>query len=233
MSRPVIDKGISLNEVTHVYTLAGDPDFKFVSGTTFIKKFFRPFDAKKIATNLVKTHWKYRSYTIKQLMDEWTESALRGTRIHKEIEDYLLFKKQVKSKAAEHGIKVLNRIPTGMNIHTEVILYSKELGVSGTADILVENPLTGKWSILDWKTNSKIDRTSFKNQKGIRSATSHLPDCKFTIYTLQLSLYAYMLEEYYGIEIEKLYLAHITDDKHEVIACEYMKDVIIEMLKDK
>lgn len=234
MSRVVIDNSISLNEDTHVYTLSSDPDFKFTSGTTFVKKFFSPFDAKKIATKLVKTNWAYRNYTVESLLAEWRKTSTDGTAVHKELEDYLISKKEVTLVPAKNGMKVLKRIPANMEIYPEVILYSKEIKISGTADVLVRNPETGKWSVLDWKTREKeIEKKGFNGRTGILPATADIPDCKFYHYALQLSLYAYMLETYYGVEVAYIYIAQINSKGYEVMTAPYLKDTIIKMLKTK
>ena len=54
--------------------------------------FFEEFDAKKIATKLVRSHPKYSNHTVESLMRKWTETADYGTRVHSEIEQW--FKKQ-------------------------------------------------------------------------------------------------------------------------------------------
>jgi hypothetical protein len=40
-----------------------------------------------------------------------------------------------------------------------------------------------------------------------RSPLKHLDDCAGTKYTLQLNMYRYMLEKYYGIKVTNLLLA--------------------------
>ena len=51
----------------------------------------------------------------------------------------------------------------------------------------------------------------------------HLDSCNFNSYSLQLSLYAYMLEKRYGYKIAGLYLIHLREDEFREYECPYMK----------
>ena len=61
-------------------------------------------------------------------------------------------------------------------------------------------------------------------------ATSTLMDCNFIHYSLQLSLYRYILENYYSLKVNNLTLLHLNNNMTPY-DCNYMKNVIIEMLK--
>lgn len=109
----------------------------------------------------------------------------------------------------------------------EQMVYDKELGLAGTLDaVLVEEDLK-KVSLLDWKTNKSIKIKGTK-RKG-NAISKALPDCNYSYYTLQLSLYAYMLERQ-GLEIDKLYLVHL-GEYVTVYDLNYRKDLVEEMLK--
>ena len=51
---------------------------------------------------------------------------------------------------------------------------------------------------------------------GTHLITSDIEDCKYSIYSLQLSLYRYILEKYYGLNITRQLIVHLKDD--EVLA---------------
>ena len=61
--------------------------------------------------------------------------------------------------------------------------------------------------------NDKISTKAFKNQKGTHLITSDIEDCKYNLYALQLSLYRYLLENYYGLKIKRQLIVHLRDDK--------------------
>ena len=75
--------------------------------------------------------------------------------------------------------------------------------------------------------------TKVVTEKKGTGACSHLVDCNFNKYQLQLSLYAYLLEEEYNVIIEELNLVHLKEDGYKVYNCDYMKNTIKEMLLSK
>ena len=133
-------------------------------------------------------------------------------------------------------IKIYNQYPliratlekyifAGYTIYAEYRLYRPEIGLSGTIDILCVkgNDIV----ILDWKTNKKpmffesgyykkvwkngvkVETTNFvKTLDRMLAPLNHIPACLGMTYTLQLSLYAYMLSMY-GFTIKGLVLFHI------------------------
>ena len=118
--------------------------------------------------------------------------------------------------------------------YSEVIVYTKELGIAGTIDLLVYNSEQNMYHLVDWKTNKRIDKNSFRNKKGILPSSQHLDDCNFTHYSLQLSFYRYILERYYGLEIGSQTLFHLKeDDSYEIYNVEYQSEDLINMLREK
>ena len=81
---------IHLNKEEHKYELEDKPDFEFISVTTFIDTFFEEFDAQKIAQKLVKSSIKYMGMKVEDVLQQWKNSAIHGTKVHEEIEDYFL-----------------------------------------------------------------------------------------------------------------------------------------------
>lgn len=109
------------------------------------------------------------------------------------------------------------------------------LRVAGQADLVIVDG--NKIRILDYKTNKKIDTKSFYDRKLRKSAKmkyplNNLDDVNFWHYTMQLSLYAWMLEKANPeFTVEGLFLLHHDhDDKKEVYKCEYRKKEVERML---
>ena len=207
-------KNISLEKEHHIYTLQ-DSDIEFTSVTSFISEFFEKFDSLKIATKLVTKIPKYSSFTIEELLDKWKRSADHGTKVHNEIEEYILNKSQPEEIKANHGINWLEKhLDTDKHtIFTEKIIYSEELKLAGSVDLIIKNAETNECTIIDWKTNEKIPTTSYKNKMGTHLITSDIQDCKYSVYSLQLSLYRYILEQYYGLNVTRQLIVHLKDDK--------------------
>ena len=114
----------------------------------------------------------------------------------------------------------------GYTIYSEIGAYLIDYQVSGTIDILCYKP--DSFYILDWKTNRdglkfeagyyKKDKTIIPNQltdiwvkksEKMLAPLAHLDNCNGMHYTMQLSLYALMVELILGIPCLGLGLCHI------------------------
>ena len=248
------DKNIVLDKVVHEYSLRTQPDLVFTSVTTFIDGFFESFDSEKIATKLVKTHPRYADHTVESLIAEWNAAGQHGTDVHEEIENWikngvepdeininiatstqLAFDLWVPRKAkAVAGVNWLKNYQKKSDIQvvSEVIIYSTELKMAGTVDVLALDKTTGNYEIIDWKTSKMINTSSYGNKTGTSSFTRDVPDCNFYHYALQLSLYRYLLEEYYGVRINNQLIAHLKDDGAKGYVAPYMRDHIVAMLNN-
>ena len=94
----------------------------------------------------------------------------------------------------------------------------------------MKNKNSGEYVLIDWKTSKRIDKKSFNGKKGIRKESSQIEDSKYNHYALQLSLYRYILEKYYGIMIARQLVAQLKDDKVETFSMPYMKNEIVTIL---
>ena len=110
------------------------------------------------------------------------------------------------------------------------------LRIAGQADLIVKNG--NDISILDWKTNKEIKKRSFFNKAKKKNVTMKFPlnnieDCNYQHYTLQLSLYAYILQQLNPeFNIKELKIVHIArDGKQTVYDLQYRRDDVIRMLK--
>ena len=223
---------IKLNEKDHVYELYDDPEFNFISSTTFLHKFFEPFDKHAVADNLLKNVPKYKQYTKEGLLKEWEQSAIIGTQVHLEVENYILTKDHPTHPKSKAGTKWVDGVPPWLSLYPEKILYSTELGIAGMMDLLIYDSATDEYVIVDWKTNKKISKNSYKGKMGSKESSKDLEDCNFTKYSLQLSLYRYILEEYYDMKIKNSFIVHLKVGGSETIKCPYLKEHIVKMLEE-
>lgn len=110
------------------------------------------------------------------------------------------------------------------------------LKVAGQIDLLIKRG-NDIW-IIDWKTNKKIEKQSFYNKNTkqyemMKYPLNNLMDTNFWHYTLQLSTYAYLLQQINPeLNIKGLKIVHIDHDntQHEY-DIEYLKDDVERMLK--
>ena len=226
------DDIISLNEKTHIYSLQ-DSNIDFTSVTTYIGEFFEKFDQQKIAAKLIQTNIKYAHLTVEELISEWDKSRDYGTLVHKQIEEHVNGLSQASDMKAKNAVLWLNDFVKNKNcdLLVEKIIFAKELCLAGTMDVLIRLKDSNEYIIIDWKTNKKIDTKSYRNKKGILPATSDIADTKFNHYALQLSLYRYLLETYYGLKISQHIIIHLKDHECVGLHAPYMKDNIIKMVE--
>jgi ATP-dependent exoDNAse (exonuclease V) beta subunit len=230
----LMDNNIVLDKDVHEYSLLTQPDIQFISVTTLVDHHFEGFDAEKIATNLVNNHPKYVGRTAESLIADWDAARQHGTDVHEEIEHWIkngVAPGEAKAASAVNWLKNYQE-KSDIQVLSEVILYSTELKVAGTIDILALDKTTGLYELIDWKTSKRIDTVSYGNKTGTSSITQDVPDCNFYHYALQLSLYRYLLEEFYGISIHNQIIAHLQDDGARGYVAPYMRDHIVSMLKN-
>jgi hypothetical protein len=184
-----------------------------------------------------------------EILKEWAEkrdaSCIRGTNIHRGFEVDNLAGKSKELKHLGLGGKfstvINNKIEYGIKgVYPELLLsYISSDGVlriAGQADLIIIDE--GEVFVLDYKTNSKIDLKSFYDSKARKASTMKYPlnniqDSNFWHYTMQLSTYAYMIQNIDPrFEIKKLTLIHIDhEDKVTYYDCEYLKNDVERMFQ--
>ena len=229
------DPQFTLDKETHTYSHKDYPETEFQSVTTVVGDHFEIFDAPRIAENLVTNNPRYSGMTVEELMGKWNESSRLGTRIHEEIELFIYDGRTPTEQKAKIGLNWLEqfKMKSDFEILSEVMVYSMELKIAGTIDILAHDLKTGNYELIDWKSSKKIQTESYRGKVGTSPVTRDIQDCNFNHYALQLSLYRYLLEEYYSITVSNQMIAHLTEDKCHSIVTPYMKDHIHAMVNQK
>jgi len=229
---------ISLNEETHTYTLLNS-ELNFISVTEFINTFFHPFDEKKIARKL-SGKGKYKHMSSKDILQDWEQRRNRGTIVHKEIEEFVhnkgalnhetLINFDVKSK---QGINFLKKkcFNNENIVFPEVKIISKTLQLAGTIDLMIYNKKHNKIYLIDWKTNISIKKQGYN--KGIKPPVDIIDDCSFNRYTLQLSMYSYILANYYNASVGGLYIVHLKNEEYNIMECVFEESFIVNMIQSR
>ena len=227
----LINTKITLEESTHSYGLDNYPDLEFTSVTKIVDSQFPPFEKEKIAKSLTRRVPKYQHLTWEELVQEWNDIRDHGTAVHKELENYVKHGKSPSLNKAIWGKNCFEDKIKGFGdkIFSEVIVYSNELKIAGTVDLIVYDSEMNECYIFDWKTSKKIDH-SYK-KKAITSACNGLTDSKIDQYSVQLSMYAYLLEEFHGIPIKEHYIIHLLDNSYKVIKGKYLRKNVELILK--
>lgn len=195
--------------------------------TTLIKQFIPIFNTEKWSNFVAQRDGKTQA----QILLEWKvksdNSIKKGKQIHKKIENYL--------KTCEIEKNIIDPVLASYissffgNAKSEEKIYNQENSIIGIPDLIIYN--NNKVSILDWKTNEKIKRNN--SYEKLLSPLDSLDNCDLNIYTLQLSLYAYLLE-LRGYEIDKLQILHLDSNTElkEIITTKYLKKEIELILQN-
>lgn len=183
------------------------------------------------------------------LLKEWEEkreaSCVRGTAIHKEQELAHLAGNTKELQHLKLGGKfntdISNKIKAGeKGIYPELLLSNISedglLRIAGQADLIIIDGYDVY--VLDYKTNKSIDKKSFYDSRVKKSAKLKYPlnnidDCNFMHYSLQLSTYAWMIQQLNPeFNIKLLMLIHYDHDGGvSTYECEYLKEDVERMLK--
>ena len=236
------DIHIQFEEKNHEYTVLNEKGYTSV--TTFVHKHFEPFDAEGIIQNILNSkkindpQYKYYGKTRENILDDWernrNEAAQQGTRMHYDIECYFNgINNQNSSIEFQYFLEFVKDFPELIPYRTEWMVYYEEYRISGSIDMVFENP-DGTYTIYDWKRTKGLEYESM-NQKTARTlCINHIPDTNFWHYCIQLNMYKFILERKYDKKITGLYLVCLhplnTPKKYERVEVPFMEDEIIRLL---
>tara|TARA_R100001443_G_scaffold25355_1_gene38192 strand:+ start:10576 stop:11409 length:834 start_codon:yes stop_codon:yes gene_type:complete len=202
---------IIFNAEDHSYkSIDAEEKINWISVTTLISKFKNPFNAEKVAIKVSKKkNSKWFGLKPKKIQEIWNNESIRamtlGTFYHDQREKDICSLSSIERegftipvfapKGEEEGIKIAPSQKLDPGIYPEHMVYLKSAGVCGQADLV--EVVDGKVNIIDYKTNKEIKTKSFKNWEGkserMVAPLSHLDDCNFNHYALQLSIYMYII----------------------------------------
>lgn len=172
------------HEYTNIYT-----NEKYTSATRFLNQFKPKFDdieaAKRVSLR--------EGCSVQDILDRWKaendKSKEYGTNIHQVLEKFMTegTYEEINTTLCKAFKKVFT-LRKKDGIEVEKLTYMHEYKIAGTADIIVSD---GEYfDVFDMKTNKKFNYFSKYNEYML-APLSHLPACEFTLYSLQISLYAY------------------------------------------
>jgi ATP-dependent exoDNAse (exonuclease V) beta subunit len=208
------DQFITFDEGPHIYTVNGE--LGYTSVTTWNHSHFSHFDAEAIVNNILRGRkmrdptYKYYGMTKEQILESWDinrdQASGSGTNMHYDIECYFN-QMPVQNDSVEYQwfLRFANDFPDLKPYRTEWMIYYEELKLSGSIDMIFENP-DGTIQIYDWKRCKEIAYESDYGKFALTPCISHLPDTNFWHYSLQLNTYKTILEEKYGKKVTGLYL---------------------------
>jgi hypothetical protein len=200
---------VYLEPIEHKY-IHRETGKKYKSVTTTLSSIEPHFDAEAVslAISLQQDKVKQERYigmSQQQILDFWKwlndEANIYGTRVHDILERYLLANKWYFPEATPEGEfeqKVIDgynalQIEEGEAMWPERILFAEQYELAGMSDLIIDiNDVF--FDVGDYKTNRVFN---FYNPFGFDTLLKpfdHLQACQWSMYSLQLSVYAYMYE---------------------------------------
>lgn len=183
------------------------------------------------------------------ILDAWDEenrkSCERGTKIHLDIENSF-YKNPKDISLQKFGIggkfeckKDYSELDIEYGVYPEYLIHieSKDgvLRVAGQVDLIVKSG--NEIVICDWKTNKKIEQkagfnTATKSTAKMKYPLNNLDDSNFWHYSMQLSTYAWILQQINPkFVIKDLIIVHYDHSGNETIYhCDYLKKEVERML---
>lgn len=204
---------LSFEPENHKYkSLDPNDTIDWISVTTAIGYFKQPFDSKAIAKKSSKNSKKWQGLTPEKIREIWKAEAKRatdlGTWYHDQREHDLVscdtinrheaILQVVKPLVNDKGYKVSSSQKLLSGIYPEHLVFLRSIGICGQSDLV--EIAHGLIHITDYKTNKEIKMQSYVNWEGISQKmnhpVSHLDDCNYFHYALQLSAYMYMIQKH-------------------------------------
>lgn len=235
------DKFIRFQDEGHKYWIRGR-DKGVISTTTILKTYFEDFNPDPIIRRIMRpsneNYWENPDYQYyrkdaSEIKAMWAQlgkdAAEAGTYNHEQIENFYngLEYDFSKREHTELFIPFHNDHKDYLEpFRTEMLIYHEKLRISGAIDMLYRNRITGKLVLADWKFIKKLAKKN-KSKQG-KPPLDHLDDTNYTKYSLQLSVYRYILETEYGYEVENQFLVilHGKQKKYRKEVTPYLKDEV-------
>ena len=183
--------------ITHRYSNDGK---SYQPVSNFLKQYKKEFDKEKISFFYAKKHNKEQQ----DVLDEWELnrdcSACYGDSVHKSVQLWIDHQKEPNQPHLQDVVSAFKKLKLD-KLFSEVIVYSNELMVAGTIDILQKT--TGGWNIYDIKTTKDRD----KSYGYFNEPYNKIKSSKENEHILQLSMYKYLAEGR-GKKIKDLFILY-------------------------
>ncbi len=238
------DNKIVFIENTHKYLIENINPDEVISVTTFIHSYFPVFESEKVIEKMRNSEnfddSKYAEMTDQEIIKLWSDESKKssklGTDMHKDIENFYNTEKnpQLISKEFEYFLNFNNYITESCDIYrTEWSIYIEEVKLAGQLDALFKLKNSDEFLLCDWKRSKEIKMFN-KFEKGL-SCLSHLDNCNFIHYSIQLNMYKYILEKYYDIKVSKMIIVilHPNNSDYKMIEIQNMSKEIQDMIDDR
>lgn len=173
--------------------------------TSWAKNYVKKFDRMGIAKNLAYR----RNTTVAAILAEWDESVVYGNQVHEGFEKLLTTGEVDPLVESElESITTIAELLELEPVRAEWVIYSDEIDKASAIDGVFKNP-KGEIVIVDFKTYKDMTFEGYNGQT-MFPPLDHLPDAKYWMTSLQISIYADWLKKFYEISVaDTHYIFHV------------------------
>lgn len=198
---------VYLEPIEHKY-IHRETGKKYKSVTTTLSSIEPHFDAEAVSAAIVGQldtvkQERYIGMNQQQILDYWQmlndEANVYGTLVHDIVERYLLANKWYypdETPEGEFEQKVIDgynglKIDEGVAVWPERILFAEQYELAGMSDLIIDIDDV-YFDVLDHKTNRVFNFYNPFDFETLHKPFDHMQASHYSIYNLQLSVYAYM-----------------------------------------
>jgi ATP-dependent exoDNAse (exonuclease V) beta subunit len=238
------DALITFDEPTHTYSIEGSSK-GVISGTKFVHSCFPHFNADLVIKKMMASpKWsqnKLFGKTAEEIKKEWDTNARSassaGTSMHLGIEQFFngasdrIDPELLKSTEWKYFTNFWKDSAGDLvPYRTEWNVWSKEYKLAGSIDMVFYRKSDNSYVIYDWKRSKEIKTTN--DWESAYDPISHLPNCNYWQYTLQLNTYRWFLETYYGVHVSDMCIVvfHPDNSNYKLYHLNRLDDEISDML---
>ena len=224
-----------------------------ISTTGLISQYEQKFDSDTISQMVANK----RGISQQEVLEEWRienlHSTIKGSFIHefaqslwegKEYKfDYSNVPKEIDLDRLKSDIEKL--IPQAINFYNdykdmyeligcEIYLGDEDYDECGATDQMMLNKYTGGITIIDYKTNKKIEYESYKHKKML-IPLHKFDDCNYVHYSFQLGDYKFKFEKNTNLKVEETFIVYfnVNADNYEIIEPLNMEKEVKKILENR
>lgn len=222
---------IEFKSKDHSYTSTDGANINWTSVTSLVSKFKEPFDREAVALSCSKNPKSKKWFGLEpeEILAIWEGESLRATTLgswyHDQREQDLIACSTLERRGVD--VPIIHPIEEGdkklapdqklvEGIYPEHMVYLKSAKLCGQADRV--EVVGDEIDLYDYKTNKEIKTQGFRGRSGgtkkMLGPCDHLDDCHLMHYSLQLSVYMYiMLKHNHHLKPGKMQIHHIVFEK--------------------
>ena len=224
-----------------------------ISTTNLISQYEQEFDSDTISQQVANK----RGISQQEVLEEWRienlHSTIKGSMAHefaqslwegKEYKfDYSNIPKEIDLDRLKSDIEKL--IPQAINFYNdykdmyeligcEIYLGDEDYDECGATDQMMLNKYTGGITIIDYKTNKKIEYESYRHKKML-IPLHKFDDCNYIHYSFQLGDYKYKFEKNTNLKVDETFIVYfnVSADNYEIIEPLNMENEVKKILENR